>query len=250
MADSKQKLSAEERKKQRAKEKRREDLRRTFKRIGIFALIFLAFLAFSTWNNRDRGVGPLGEVYDTVRAYPTACDAEQPPYGELMTFETPSAATGDFAVITTSCGVIEIELEDGSAAAASFSCLADAGFYDGTAVHRIVQGFIVEAGDPTATGDGTAGYLLTDEPNEGVTRGSMYLVPGLGPNRASSQFGFALSDDAAVSNSASIIGTVVSGLEVLDTIGAIETTLSPKSVRTQPVETIYIESIEITTQGG
>ena len=110
MANSKQKQSNEERKAQRAKDKRREDLKRTGKRIGGFALLLLAFLAISSWNNRDRGIGPLGEIYDEIRAYPTACGAELPAEAQLMTFEAPGASAGNYAVITTSCGVIEVEL--------------------------------------------------------------------------------------------------------------------------------------------
>lgn len=250
MAQSKNKISAEERKAQRVKEKRREDLRRTFRRIGIFALLFVAFLGISAWNNRDRGVGPLGETYDEVRTYPTACGGSQPDPATLMSFDAPGSSTGTHAVVTTSCGPIEIELLPGSAAAESFAFLAESGFYDGTVVHRIVSGFLVEAGDPTARGDGGAGYRIDDEPNDGTPRGTVYLAAGAGPNRASSQFGFSLDDTTSLSSSTIVIGTVVTGLEVLDVMSEIGTRLSPQGVRTQPIETIYIESIEIIAEAG
>lgn len=250
VAQSNKKPTVEERKAERAKQKRREDLRKTFRRIGIFALLFVAFLGISAWNNRDTGIGPLGEVYDEVRTFPTACDGTAPESAELMTFEAPGSSTGTHATITTSCGVIEIELDTTSDAASSFASLAESGFYNGTVIHRIVEGFLVEGGDPTATGDGGAGYRVSDEPNGGIIRGTVYLAAGDGPNRSSSQFGFSLDDATALSDTTTVIGTVTDGMDVLDLISTIDTKLSPQGVRTQPVDTIYIESIEISTQGG
>jgi cyclophilin family peptidyl-prolyl cis-trans isomerase len=250
VAQGNKKPTVEERKAKRVKQKRRADLRKTFRRIGIFALVFVAFLGISAWNDRDRGIGPLGEEYDEVRAFPTACGGTAPGVAELMNFEAPSLSTGTHATITTSCGTIEIELKLNSQAAKSFAFLSESGFYDGTVIHRIVEGFIIEGGDPTATGDGGAGYRINDEPSNGIVRGTVYLAAGDGPNRSSSQFGFSLNDTTALTDTTTVIGTVTEGMEVLDLISTIGTQLSPQGVRTQPVETIYIESIEISTQAG
>src|SRR4051812_7154739 len=68
--------------------------------------------------------------------------------------------------IQTNCGsfTIKLDLKDSPKTVASFVALARAGYFDGTIFHRIVPGFIIQGGDPTASGLGTPGYKVVDTP--------------------------------------------------------------------------------------
>ena len=88
-----------------------------------------------------------------------ACaDVEQPPAKPDGGTEKPSQALDPGAtydvVLKTSCGDITIRLDQRTSpkTAASFAGLAEAGFFDGTVFHRIVPGFVIQGGDPTASG--------------------------------------------------------------------------------------------------
>jgi hypothetical protein len=113
--------------------------------------------------------------YAGFRNQTTACGADQPPPIETMEFATP----GDQAlnpdqpvtvVVATSCGdiVIEMDPEATPATVNSFIFLANEGYFDGGASHRISPGYVIQAGDPTATGFGGPGYVIPDEyPEDG-----------------------------------------------------------------------------------
>ncbi len=257
----KKKPSAEERQKARAKQAQRENLRRTFRRIGMFALFFVVFLAVNAWFGRDTGEGPLGAQYDAVREYPVACDATAPDApNELKQYEAPVDQGIDpestvTALISTSCGDLTLVFDTLTSpnAVNSFVFLAREGFYDGTVIHRIRPELLIGAGDPTATGDGSAGYRLDDEPpaeDFAFEHGTVILRPGAGPNRSGSQFTIALAADAPLDRSASVLGTIVDSDEVLDLISAIPVTVlgGVTSDRSYPTEAIYIESVEITVE--
>lgn len=256
-AQKRKKPSVEERQKARAKEARRDNWRKTLRRIAMFAIFFVAFLGINAWFARDTGEGPLGAQYDEVRTYPVACGAQAPPAPEtLLQFAAPVDQGFDpestvTAVISTSCGDLTLDLDTRTSPEAvnSFVFLANAGFYDGTAVHRILPGVLIEAGDPLATGDGSGGYRLPDEPPPSgfaIGRGTVILSPGDGPNRSGSQFKIALDDDPPFNRSASILGTITEGESVLDRISAIPVGIVVTSDRSYPLEAVYIESIEIT----
>src|SRR6266542_3830789 len=69
-------------------------------------------------------------------------------------------------VIRTNCGSFTIRLDPKQSphATSSFVALANAGYFDGTIFHRIVPGFVIQGGDPTATGTGGPGYSTVDKP--------------------------------------------------------------------------------------
>jgi cyclophilin family peptidyl-prolyl cis-trans isomerase len=98
-----------------------------------------------------------------------ACDGQVPEnYGEHKPqFTTPEQVLNgtSSARITTSCGVIDIELltADAPETANNFAFLAGKHFYDATIVHRVVPGFVIQMGDPTGTGSGGPGYRFADE---------------------------------------------------------------------------------------
>ena len=126
------------------------------------------------------------------------------------------------ATISTSQGDISVELFVGEApnTANNFAFLAKEGFYDGTVIHRVVPGFVVQMGDPTGTGSGGPGYKFDDElasaRNRGYDRGTLAMA-NAGPNTNGSQF-FICLDDVGLPPAYAVFGEVTEGMEVVDAI--------------------------------
>jgi cyclophilin family peptidyl-prolyl cis-trans isomerase len=152
------------------------------------------------------------------------------------------------AVVDTSCGTFTITLDPEAApnTVASFVALAQEGFYDGTTFHRIVPGFVIQGGDPTATGGGGPGYTTVDTPGASTTytHGTVAMAksPAEPAGTAGSQFFVVTAPDAGLPADYAVIGEVTGGLDVVDRIGILG---DPNTeLPTQPV---VIESVEIET---
>lgn len=240
------------REQQRRAASRKELRRRVTIALGIGLGLAAGLLLVTFLGNRP---ATLPASYGAFRAQPTACGAQPPPEAAIMTFQEAGEeglGTGALrAVINTSCGPIEIQLEPGVSPQTvnSFVFLARQGFYDGTVFHRVAPGFVIQGGDPAANGTGGPGYVLADEfPPEGfVYEAGVVAMANSGPRSTGSQFFIVVGDDARVLNNAfSILGRVVGGQGTLDAITAIPTAVTPgTSERSRPTETVYIESIEI-----
>lgn len=192
--------------------------------------------------------------YAEYRGQPTACGADQPDAVVPMEFDAPGNGGVDAAttiVLETSCGPIEIRVDPDIAPETvnSFAFLAESGFFDGSVSHRILPGFMMQAGDPTATGLGGPGYTVPDEfpPTSGYSRGVVAMA-NAGPGTTGSQF-FIMFGDAGLPPSYTIFGEVVSGLETLDLIEQLplgQSPTSPDSSPSTPLESLYIESVTVT----
>ena len=129
-----------------------------------------------------------------------------------------NVAEGTTATITTSCGDIVIELDPVSSpeTVKSFVFLTEQGYFDGTAMHRIMPGFMIQAGDPTATGRGGPGYFVPDEfPEAGFAYSfGVVAMANAGPNSTGSQF-FIMVAEAGLSPNFSPFGNVIAGEETL-----------------------------------
>lgn len=205
---------------------------------------------------KDAGTAQSDDIstpeYLAFRAQPVACGGEAPESATEMTFAAPDdlGLGGTFAaIITTSCGAITIELDADNApnTVNSFIFLAEQGYFNGTVSHRIVPGFVIQIGDPTATGRGGPGYRIPDElPEEGFvyTRGTVAMA-NAGANTGGSQF-FLVLADAPLPPAFSAFGVVTSGFDVMNEIAAVPTTARSAGLEpSSPLETVYIESVEI-----
>ena len=167
------------------------------------------------------GGGASAAVSVDGSAVATACPTSQPaplPAGETRTvsIETPKGSIA-----------IKIEADLSPIAAGNFVALAGCGYYDGVVFHRVVQGFVIQGGDPTGTGTGGPGYEIQDEPvTTTYHRGTVAMARSSQPNSVGSQFFIVLDDAAAQSladpraNNYQIIGTVASGMDAVDAIAA------------------------------
>ena len=128
-------------------------------------------------------------------------------------------------VLQTTCGDITIRLDQKASpkTAASFAALAKSGFFDGTVFHRIVPDFVIQGGDPTATGTGGPGYSTRDVPPQDATytKGTVAMAKTQTepPGTAGSQFYIVTAADAGLPPEYALLGKVVKGQDVVDAIG-------------------------------
>jgi cyclophilin family peptidyl-prolyl cis-trans isomerase/uncharacterized membrane protein YtjA (UPF0391 family) len=97
----------------------------------------------------------------------------------------------------------------------NFVFLARNHFYDGLTFHRVVPGFVAQAGDPTGTGIGDAGYNLTEEANELKFTSGVLSMAKAGAITNGSQFFITLSPTPQLEGSFTVFGRVTEGLDVL-----------------------------------
>ncbi len=149
------------------------------------------------------------------------------------------------AIVTTNKGEFTIALDPESApvAANNFVFLARNQYFDDTVCHRIIPNFVVQCGDPTATGTGGPGYTIVDEPPAPgqYQVGSIAMAKTQAPDSAGSQFFIITgSDGEALPPEYALFGQVTDGLD--STVEAMAAAGSPDGVPTEPVG---IQSIRI-----
>ena len=149
------------------------------------------------------------------------------------------------ATISTDKGDIEVDIFTTGApkAAKNFLDLAKKGFYDGVIFHRIVPGFVIQGGDPTATGTGGPGYSTRDVPPAGTTyrKGTVAMAKTQTepPGTAGSQFYIVTAPDAGLPPEYALLGRVVKGQDVVDAIGELGDPASGEAGT--PVQPVVIE---------
>jgi peptidyl-prolyl cis-trans isomerase B (cyclophilin B) len=123
--------------------------------------------------------------------------------------------------IATAHGDIVLTLfpDDAPNHVAAFMKLADAGFYDGLAFHRVEPGFVVQGGDPRGDGTGGPGYQLKAEFNARPhRRGTLAMARAANPDSAGSQFYICLDDASFLDGQYTVFGEMSDGFEALDAI--------------------------------
>ena len=150
------------------------------------------------------------------------------------------------AIINTSSGQIKINFfpSDAPITVNNFVFLAKEGYYDDVIFHRVVEGFMIQGGDPTGTGMGGPGYTFPDEPvSRDYLRGSMAMA-NAGPNTNGSQF-FIMHKNGGLPKNYTIFGEVVEGIDVVDTIANLEVSMSGSGEMSKPVNPTKILDIAI-----
>ena len=215
------------------------------------AALFVAALLSGGCGGGD-GDGAGGETSSQIAAGCTAADSPEPREPEprqapAVELDPDLAHT---AVVQTNCGEFTITLDPDRSpnAAASFAALASDGYFDGTTFHRIVPGFVIQGGDPTAAGTGGPGYTTVDTPSPDTTytNGIVAMAKaGTEPRGAAgSQFFVVTGDELALAPDYAVIGEVTSGLDVVARIGELGDPATE-----QPTATVVVESVEILRAG-
>jgi peptidylprolyl isomerase len=149
------------------------------------------------------------------------------------------------ATMDTSMGELVIALDPIKAPKTvnNFVFLALNHYYDGIVIHRIINGFVCQGGDPTGTGRGGPGYRFEDElPRQGQYEIGSVAMANAGPNTNGSQF-FLISgpSGAGLPPQYSLFGKIVKGLDVLDAMQRV-----PTDRNDRPNTDVVINSVTIT----
>ena len=141
--------------------------------------------------------------------------------------------------LETSKGNIVIQLyDDMPITTGNFEKLVKKGFYDGTIFHRVIDGFMIQGGDPTGTGMGGPGYTIQDEFTHAGgnknNRGTISMA-NAGPNTGGSQFFINLVDNNYLDSKHPAFGEVIEGMDVVDAIAKV-----PTNAQNKPLEDVKI----------
>ncbi len=149
------------------------------------------------------------------------------------------------ATFETSMGNFRIELYSDLApnTVKNFVDLAKKKFYDGVIFHRVIDGFMIQGGDPTGTGMGGPGYKIDDEFGEGLKHNApgILSMANAGPNTGGSQFFITLVPTPWLDGHHAIFGHVIEGMDVVEAIGHTQTNRQDRPVKDVVINTITIE---------
>ncbi|MDO8622014.1 MAG: peptidylprolyl isomerase [bacterium] len=177
-----------------------------------------------------------------------------PPVAIPSPSSTPSmsTSTNPHVLFTTNYGALEIELfaADSPTTVGKFLTLARSGFYDGTQFHRVIQGFMIQGGDPLTKerpndvgvhGTGGPGYQFADEFNaHSLVRGS-FAMANAGPNTNGSQFFIVTAPSTPwLDRKHTNFGRVVSGMEIVDAIERV-----PVNGNAHPLAPVMVQRVEV-----
>lgn len=172
----------------------------------------------------------------------------------------PDLEDGMYAEFVTNRGTFVAELyhEATPMTVASFVSLAEgesdmAGedyqnkrFYDGLTFHRVIEDFMIQGGDPTGTGSGGPGYQFLNEIVDSLQHDSKGILSmaNSGPDTNGSQFFITLAETPWLNGMHTVFGEVVQGMEVVDSIGTVDTDATDK-----PVEPVVMDKVNIIRKG-
>jgi peptidyl-prolyl cis-trans isomerase B (cyclophilin B) len=150
-------------------------------------------------------------------------------------------------VFKTTCGsfTVALDLAKAPTTAASLVSLAKAGFYDDTIFHRIVPDFVIQGGDPTQSGEGGPGYQTVDVPpaDARYTKGvvAMAKAGDEPPGTSGSQFFVVTAADVGLPAEYAVVGSVTSGIDVVERIGALGDPATEKPTRPVVIDSVTVE---------
>lgn len=115
--------------------------------------------------------------------------------------------------------------------------------YDGTVFHRVIEGFMIQGGDPEGTGRGGPGYTFEDEvPPDGPSfdRAGLLAMANAGPGTNGSQFFITLGPQPHLTGKHTIFGEVVEGMDVVQAVAAL-----PTDRMDRPTKDVILEKVEV-----
>jgi cyclophilin family peptidyl-prolyl cis-trans isomerase len=149
------------------------------------------------------------------------------------------------AVFDTNKGTFKAELfvDRAPRTAGNFISLLEKGFYDGIAFHRVIDGFMIQGGDPNGDGTGGPGYTIEDEFGEGLKHSSAGILSmaNRGPDTGGSQFFITLAPTPWLDGKHAIFGKVVGGMDIVEAIGRVETDSLDRPVNPVVINKITLE---------
>jgi cyclophilin family peptidyl-prolyl cis-trans isomerase len=206
----------------------------------IIAIVVVFVLGFLVWrenkaSNTAQAISILNLATSTAAAEHDAAVSSNQNNAHMIT-------------IKTNYGTIVFDTYDADApnTVKNFITLANKGFYNGVIFHRVIPGFMIQGGDPTGTGTGGPGYTFSDELNPATAsykagyKEGVVAMANAGPNTNGSQF-FIMLADYPLPNNYTIFGHVVSGQDVVEKIGTVQTDPS----NNKPLTPVTMESVTV-----
>lgn len=158
--------------------------------------------------------------------------------------ENKAVSKNRIAEFTTNKGTFEVELFEDKApiTTKNFIDLSEKGFYDGLIFHRVIDGFMIQGGDPNGNGTGGPGYTIPDEFDSALKHDDegILSMANAGPNTGGSQFFITLAATPWLDNHHAVFGKVIEGMDVVRDIGHTQTGYGDR-----PVHDVVIEKITI-----
>ena len=145
--------------------------------------------------------------------------------------------------------VVKIELypETAPITVENFVSLIKKGFYDGLIFHRVINGFMIQGGDPQGTGMGGPGYEIKGEfASNGVKndlkheRGVISMARSMNPDSAGSQFFIMHQDASYLDGQYAAFGKVIEGIDVVDRIATVKTNYSDRPLTEQKIKSMTV----------
>ena len=170
-----------------------------------------------------------------------------------MQFQTP-AQDAPVAVMHTNQGDISLVLfpEKAPKACENFLTHAKDGYYDGVIFHRVIEGFMIQGGDPVGNGTGGPGYSIKGEFSQnGVkndlkhTEGVLSMARSMAPNSAGSQFFIMHKNSPHLDGSYAAFGKVIEGMDVVNSIAETRTDYSDRPLEDQRIKTMTVETFGV-----
>jgi peptidyl-prolyl cis-trans isomerase B (cyclophilin B) len=216
----------------------------------LWAVLSLVLLVFAGCGGGDDDSDSGSTTTASGATTAAGCREVDPPEpkqegGGTKETELPSGKKPEL-VVETNCGNFTIELDEKASpkTVASVAGLAEQGFYDETTFHRIIPGFVIQGGDPTATGTGGPGYATVDTPAETTqyTKAvvAMAKTPTEAPGTSGSQFFIVTGADAGLPPEYAVIGKVTEGLDVVEKIGKLG-----DAATEEPTEVVVISKMRL-----
>ncbi len=131
----------------------------------------------------------------------------------------------------------------------NFINLVKKGYYNGVIFHRVIEGFMIQGGDPTGTGTGGPGYSIKGEFNNNGfennfkhKRGVISMARSMNPDSAGSQFFIMHQDAPHLDGQYAAFGKVIEGMDVVDEIATVDTGMQDKPKESQIMEEVTVET--------
>ena len=154
--------------------------------------------------------------------------------GYLLITEMANKNSGTTVVLETNQGDITLKMyNDMPITTGNFVKLVKEGFYDGLIFHRVIDGFMIQGGDPKGDGTGGPGYKIQDEfthAGGNMNNGGTISMANAGPNTGGSQFFINLADNNFLDTKHPAFGEVIKGMDVVDRIGKVQTAQNDKPI--------------------
>ncbi len=131
----------------------------------------------------------------------------------------------------------------------NFISLVKKGFYNGLCFHRVIEGFMIQGGDPKGNGTGGPGYTIRGEFSKNGfkndlkhKRGVISMARSMMPNSAGSQFFIMHADAPHLDGQYAAFGQVIDGMDVIDKIAEVNVDYNDKPLRDQVIKSVTVDT--------